>query len=193
MRFGTYSFLKELAKHPTRTGSVSPSCDELSHLITDEAELSNQDTVVEFGTGTGVFTEKILEKIGSGTTFIAIEINPMFVEVTQKRCPDVTIYNDSAENVKIILEKHGKGMCDCIISGLPWTAFHPNLQDRLLNSIINVLKPGGKLLTFSYSHSVVFPTALRFRKKLNKMFSDVSTTKTVWSNFPPAFVYCATK
>ncbi|NIP29914.1 MAG: methyltransferase domain-containing protein [Candidatus Dadabacteria bacterium] len=193
MKFGLYSFLREMVKYPTRTGSIAPSSEELSDLITDKANLYDKETVVEFGTGTGVFTEKILDKINPDTTFIALEINPTFVEVTKKRCPDVVIYNDSAENVKIHLEKHGKSSCDCIISGLPWTAFHPQLQDRLLGSILNVLKPGGKLLTFSYSHSVVFPTAMRFRRKLNSMFSKVNTSRTIWSNFPPAFIYSAKK
>ena len=193
MKFGIYRFLKEMVKYPTRTGSIAPSSEELSNLITDEAELSTKDTVVEFGTGTGVFTEKIMEKISPDTTFIALEINPTFVEATKNRCPEVIIYNDSAENVKIHLEQHGKDSCDCIISSLPWTAFHPQLQDRLLSSIWNVLKPGGSMLTFSYSHSVIFPTALRFRKKLYEMFPNVITSRTVWTNFPPAFVYKANK
>lgn len=193
MNFGIFSFLKELAKNPFRTGSIAPSCEELSHLITDKADLGNMHTVIEFGPGTGVFTEKILEKISPDTIFFAMELNPTFIEVTKNRCPGVVIYNDSAENSRKYLEKHGKTKCDCIISGLPWTAFGPALQDSLLESILDILSPGGKFLTFSYSHSLLFPTAKRFKKKLNNMFPEVVESKTVWSNFPPAFVYCAKK
>ena len=182
-----------MVKYPITTGSIAPSSEELSNLITDEADLSTKETVVEFGTGTGVFTEKILKKINSDTIFIALEINSTFVEVTKNRCPEVIIYNDSAENVKNHLKKYGREHCDCIISSLPWAAFDPSLQDRILNSIWNVLKPGGKLLTFSYSHSIAFPTARRFRKKLYETFPKVNISKTVWANFPPAFVYNVTK
>ncbi len=193
MNFGIFSFLTELVKNPTRTGSIAPSCEDLCNLITDEADLDNMQTVIEFGPGTGVFTEKILEKISDEATFFAMELNPTFIEVTKDRCPGVVIYNDSAENSKKYLEIHGKTECDCIISGLPWTAFGPKLQDSLLNSIWDILSPGGRFLTFSYSHSLLFPTAKRFRSKLKSMFPEVVESKTVWSNFPPAFVYCAKK
>ncbi|MGH7884572.1 MAG: class I SAM-dependent methyltransferase [Thermodesulfobacteriota bacterium] len=193
MNFGIFSFLKELAKNPARTGSIAPSCDELCDLITDQAELNNIHTVIEFGPGTGVFTEKIMDKISVDTTFFALELNPVFIEVTKKRCPGVIIYNDSAENSKKYLEMNGKSCCDCIISGLPWTAFGPALQDRLLETIWDILSPKGRFLTFSYSHSLLFPTARRFRKRLKNIFPEVTESKTVWANFPPAFVYCAKK
>lgn len=193
MNFGITGFLKELLRNPAKTGSVAPSCEELSDLITDEAGLDGVETVIEFGPGTGVFTKKIMEKIPCNAVFFAMELNPRFVEVTKNLCPGVNIYNDSAENSRKYLEMHGKDSCDCIISGLPWTAFGPNLQDRLLDTVTDVLSPGGKFLTFSYSHSVLFPTAQRFRKKLKTIFPEVKESRTVWSNFPPAFVYCAKK
>lgn len=193
LNFGIFRFLLELVKNPTRTGSIAPSCEELCELITDMAELNNLQTVIEFGPGTGVFTEKIINKISDDTTFFAMELNPTFIKITKERCPGVLIYNDSAENSKKYLEMHGKTSCDCIISGLPWTAFGPKLQDKLLSAIWDILSPGGKFLTFSYSHSLLFPTAKRFRGKLKNMFPEVRQSDTIWSNFPPAFIYCAKK
>ena len=193
MKFGISGFLKELIKDPAHTGSVAPSCEELSDLIVGNAELENTDTVIEFGPGTGVFTKKIMEKLPEGSTFFAMELNPTFADVTRQSCPGVKIYNDSAENSRKYLEMHGKESCDCIISGLPWTAFGPGLQDRILNTVVDILKPGGRFITFSYSHSVMFPTARRFRKKLRELFPEVEVSKTVWSNFPPAFFYSAKK
>lgn len=193
MKFGLSGFLKELIKDPAHTGSVAPSCDELSDLITGEAGIENADTVIEFGPGTGVFTKKIMEKLPEGATFFAMELNPTFAEVTREACPGVNIYIDSAENSRKYLEIHGKEFCDCIISGLPWTAFGPGLQDRILDTVVDILKPGGRFITFSYSHSIMFPTARRFRKKLRDLFPEVEVSKTVWSNFPPAFFYTAKK
>ena len=55
-------FFKEFVICPQKTGAIAPSSDRLSELITDTAELSNAAAVIEFGPGTGVFTEKILKK-----------------------------------------------------------------------------------------------------------------------------------
>jgi phosphatidylethanolamine/phosphatidyl-N-methylethanolamine N-methyltransferase len=37
------------------------------------------------------------------------------------------------------------------------------------------------------------PQGLRFRRRLHDEFSHVTTTRTVWANVPPAFVYRAVK
>jgi len=193
MKFSVFEYLKQVLAYPRRTGAIAPSCEEISDLITDTAQLDKAKTVIELGPGTGVFTEKILDKISSDTVFFALEINPKFVEATKERCPDAIVYNDSAENARLYLEKHGKESCDCIISALPWAAFGSDLQDKLLHTIYDVLKPGGKLLTLAYVHGLAFPTAQRFRSKLHSMFPYVIKTRTVWSNLPPGFVYCAKK
>jgi len=193
MQFSIFEYLKQFLVYPHRTGAIAPSCEEISDLITDAAQLEKATTVIEFGSGTGVFTEKILDKISSDTIFFALEINPEFAKATKERCPDAIVYNDSAENARLHLEKHGKHSCDCIISGLPWAVFGSELQDRLLHTIYDVLKPGGKLVTLAYVHGLAFPTAQRFRSKLHGMFPYVTKTRTVWSNLPPAFVYCAKK
>lgn len=193
MSFGILDYLKQSFIHPTKTGSLAPSSRRLCELLTDTAELQNASTVIEFGPGTGVFTERILEKISQDTTFFALEINPRFAAATRLRCPGATVYTDSAENAKSHLLKHGVSTCDCIISALPWSVFTPSLQDRLLNTVWDILEPGGRMLTVAYLHALVFPSAQRFKKKLNNTFSIVDRTEVVWRNIPPAFVYCARK
>ncbi len=193
LKLGAYRYIKQFLRDPKSTGSITPSNEELSELVTDTARLSEMGTVVELGPGTGVFTEKILEKKNPETLFFAIEINPEFCEATKSRCPSVTVYRDSAENMRKYLEQHGADSCDCIISSLPWAVFDHGTQDRLLDVIWNVLKPGGRMITFSYSVSMMVPNARRFRSILRNKFTSVVKSKTVWSNFPPAFVYSAEK
>ncbi len=193
MKLGIYGYIKQFLRDPKSTGSIAPSNEELSDLVTDTARLGEMGTVVELGPGTGVFTEKILEKKNPEALFFAIEINPEFYEATKSRCPSATVYKDSAENMKKYLERHGKDSCDCIISSLPWAVFDHDTQDKLLHVIWDVLRPGGKMITFSYSVSMMVPNARRFRSILRNKFSNVVKSKTVWSNFPPAFVYSAKK
>jgi len=186
-------FLKQFLLCPSQTGAIAKSSEGLADLITDTAELSKASVVIEFGSGTGVFTEKILQKTKTGTTFFAIDINPDFIQATRKRCPNAHIYHDCATNAKKYLNIHSHRYCDCIISGLPWASFTDKLQGDLIDTILDVLKPGGKFLTFAYLQGMLLPGGRRFKKKLHAKFKKITTTPTVWMNIPPAFVYCAEK
>ncbi len=186
-------FLKQFILLPTKTGAIAPSSEDLADLITDAADLSNISTVIEFGSGTGVFTEKILQKIPENAKFFALETNSDFVEATRNRCPEALVHHDSAANAKKYLNDFGTNDCDCIICGLPWASFGEDLQNELLDTIIDVLKPGGRFLTFAYLQGLLLPAGMKFKKKLTTRFKKVSKTRTVWLNLPPAFVYCAKK
>ena len=186
-------FIRQFVLHTAKTGAVTPSSEGLADLITDTAGLHSASAVIQFGTGTGVFTEKILQKISDETRFFALEINPDFVKATRKRCPDAIVYQDSAANAKKYLNELGINECDCIICGLPWAAFSEELQNELLDTIIDILRPGGKFLTFAYLQGSLLPAGRRFKRKLSTRFNRVTKMKTVWFNFPPAFVYCAEK
>ncbi len=184
-------FFKQFIRYPGLTCAVTESGEELAELITDVAELSQASMVVEFGPGTGVFTEKILEKTSENTRAFAMEVNADFVEATRRRCPQAVVYRDSALNVAHYLEGFGVEKCDRIICGLPWACFPKEVQSRLLDTIAEVLEPGGKLLTFAYVHGLFLPAGRRFRKCLSSRFQSVTATRIVWQNLPPAFIYCA--
>ncbi len=186
-------FFTQFIIHPTRTGAILPSSDKLCDLMTDTADLPNVSTVIELGSGTGVITERIMAKKADNTTFFALEINPAFVEATKRRCPDALVYQSSAENVMKHLELHGESGCDRIISSLPWSTFKGETQQLILDSIYDVLKPGGIFLTYAYVLGIVAPSAWRFKKKLYAKFDKVKTSRTVWSNIPPAFIYICEK
>ena len=187
------NFVKQFITHPTQTGAVWPSSAELAHVITDAACLPEASVIVEWGSGTGVFTEQILQKKTETALFFAMELNPDFVRATQTRCPSAKIYHDSATETPSILAQYDRGLCDAVICGLPWAAFDESLQDELLNTLLDILRPGARFVTFAYLQGLLLPAGRRFRKKLQSRFSHVTTTRTVWRNTPPAFVYVATR
>jgi phospholipid N-methyltransferase len=189
----SFDFIKQFITHPTQTGAIWPSSTELAKVITDAAGLAEASVIVEWGPGTGVFTEQILLKMPQDALFFAMELNPDFVTATQTRCRGVQIYHDSATETPRHLAQHGKSHCDTVICGLPWAAFDEALQDALLDTLIDILQPGARFLTFAYLQGLLLPAGRRFRKKLQSRFSHVTTTRTVWRNTPPAFVYVATK
>lgn len=184
-------FLKNFLMHPIATGAVAASSGVLARTIVEAADIGEARVVVEFGPGTGVFTEEILRALSPGALFFTIEQNPEFAEATRRRCPDAIVYSDSALNTQQHLREHGAASCDRIVCGLPWASFPESLQDSLLAVVHDVLAPGGRFVTFAYLQGLLLPAGLRFARKLRRSFHRVTTTPTVWRNLPPAFVYCA--
>lgn len=190
----TIDFMREVLLSNKSTGAIAPSGRVLAERVTDLAELDKADVIVEFGPGTGVFTEAIERKRRPNSYFCALEVNEKFVEATRKRCPGAMVIHDCAQNVQQYLNEHGFQNCDVIVSGLPWTRFPEELQDDILNATLAALRPGGKFVTFAYSSSPLVPNGRKFFKdKLNAKFQHVKKSETIWNNFPPAVVFVATK
>lgn len=190
---GRLGFVKQFLVSPGKTGALVASSRELATLITRTASIPKAKTIVELGPGTGVFTKKILQQLSGNTVFFALDVNPFFVDETRRQCSKAVVYHDTAVNVKRYLSRHGVSKCDCIISSLPWAGFDKDLQESILQQIVDVLEPGGEFLTFAYLHNVFFPTARLFHHMLYHKFRRVTTTKIVWKNVPPAFVYYCRK
>jgi len=188
-----FHVLGEFVRKPTSVGAVAPSSWRLAELITDAAGLERASVVLEFGPGTGAFTEVILRKLNPDAAFFAIEANASFADATRKRCPGVQVFHDSAVSVREHLEASGQTSCDCIVSGLPFSSFSPAQQDEMLAAVHDALIPGGTFVTFAYFGSLFWPLGRRFRKRLREQFSEVSASQMVWRNIPPAFVYRAIK
>ncbi|MBP8129307.1 MAG: methyltransferase domain-containing protein [Candidatus Hydrogenedentes bacterium] len=190
----TWRFMKEVFRTTKTTGAVGPSSMALAEEVTERAQLQRADVIVEFGSGTGVFTEVIERKKKPGAYFLALDVNPEFVTATRERCPQVHVVEGSAEDTAKFLREAGYDHCDVIVSGLPWTLFPEELQDRILGAAHDVLGPGGRFVTFAYTLSPLFHSGKRFFKgKLPAKFPRVTRSGAIWKNFPPAHVYIADK
>src|SRR5436190_19766759 len=73
-------FLREFIANPITTGSITPSSRHLARTIVEGLDLRDAETVLEYGPGTGVFTEFVLRELKPGAKFAAIELNPHFAE-----------------------------------------------------------------------------------------------------------------
>ncbi len=186
---GSLEFLNQFRKHILTTGAVAQSSQSLSKYITSLASLEKKDSVVELGSGTGVFTKEILKKLPPTSNFFAIEINEDFVDKTKECCPQAKVYNEDAKNIQKILNENNLENCDCVISGLPWSCFGKEKQEKLVENIHSSLEDNGEFLTFAYIQSQFLPQGIKFKKLLEEKFQTVTQTETVWTNLPPAFVY----
>jgi len=180
---------KHFVKKPGEIGAICPSSKVLAKTIISDIAIDKAKTVVEIGPGTGVFTDKIIENLHEDAHFFVIELNQQLHSNFEKNYPDIKAYNNCASELSSIMEKEGIKSVDAVISGLPWAAFPQELQNEIMDAIIDSLSPGGTFTTFAYLQGFLMKAAHRFRKLLKKKFDSVETSKTVWRNFPPAFVY----
>ncbi len=182
-------FFKQFLTQPNAIGAVAPSSSRLARRMVDWIEWESHSVVVEFGAGSGALTSHILERVNHRHNFFAIEINPNFVATLRERFPDLKVHEDSVENVAELCRKENVESVDAVVSGLPWAAFPGELQDKFLDAMSAVLKPGGQFTTFAYISGLALPAGQRFRKRLKNHFSEVSQSRVTWRNFPPAFTY----
>ena len=180
---------KQFIKNPTTIGALCSSSPALCREMVADINITWSRSVVELGPGTGAITGAILEAIRPGSEFFAIELDPAIYEEFKHRFPHVKIFNDSASNMGKIIKKHNLEKVDTIISGLPWASFPHSLQREIMHPILENLNDGGYFTTFAYIQGVFIPAARRFRKFLSESFSSVETSRVIWSNLPPAFVY----
>ena len=190
------SFLAQYLRRPGSVGAIAPSSRHLARTMVDQVDWSRARHVLEYGPGTGAFTGAILEKLQPGARFAAIELNPDFARILQRRFPGATVVNDSAANARAICDRLGfppAPAVDAVLSGLPWAGFPEPLQDELLGAMLKVLKPGAVFVTFAYQFGTYLPAGRRFATKIRGLFTTVDRSPLVLRNLPPAYVYrCST-
>jgi phosphatidylethanolamine/phosphatidyl-N-methylethanolamine N-methyltransferase len=182
-------FLRQVITRPTATGAIAASSVFLARAMVEDLELDQAEAVLEYGPGTGAFTQFILQGLKPTAQFAAIEVNPKFAEIFKARYPSVSLFEDTVAHARTLCDSAGIRSVDCIVSGLPWAVFSESMQVQCLDEMMRVLKPGGQFVTFAYVHSMVLPPAKRFVRLLSKYFTSVSKSSVVWLNVPPAFVY----
>ena len=185
-------FLRHFLANPGRTGAIAPSSQGLAGRMVEWIDWDNVETVIEYGPGTGVFTEHILARMNPQSRFFGIELNPEFHASLLQRFPDVTFHLDSVENVEVLCREHGVESVDAILCGLPWASFPEELQKSCMDAMMRMLRPGGRFVTFAYLQGLALPAGQRFKNMLHARFGHVEKSPTVWMNLPPAFVYRCT-
>lgn len=183
------TFLKTFLQRPGQVGAIAPSSPALARMMVDWIDWSTARSVVEYGPGTGVFTEQILTRLHDDAQFFAIERSPDLCAVVRRRCPQADVALDTVEHVQQLCSQRGIQSVDAVLCGLPWAAFPAPLQQRCLDALLSVLRPGGQFVTFAYWQGLMLPAGRRFRARLSDCFSQIETSPTVWRNLPPAFVY----
>jgi len=143
--------------------------------------------VVELGPGTGAFTASIVESLGAGARFLAIDIDPTFVASIHAKWPAIEVVCASAEELPSLTAERGLAPIDHILSGLPFASLPAAITQGILSGIERTLRPGGTFTTFQYVQAYGMSAAVNFRQDMSRRLGSEPTRQLVLMNAPPAW------
>lgn len=176
-------FFKQYLKNPRNIGAIAPSSALLAKNMMLPINFQAASCIVEFGPGTGIFTDELLRLKKKDTLLVLIEQNKEFCRLLQKKYgsrTDLAIVHGSAENAVRIVKRHGFSHADYIVSGLPFTSLPGELSLKIFQAAKELIGDSGVFITFQY-------TLLK-----KKFFEEHFTFKNcihVLRNLPPAYVF----
>lgn len=175
-------FLKNFIHNPSLIGSAFASSPRLVNDLLAGVDFQRARLVVEYGPGTGVFTDEILRRLHPEARFLCIELMPEFYQTLKDRYTDprMILVNGSAADVCHWLKEYSLPAPEAIVSGLPFTSLPDQIRHDILSATCQALAPGGRFLLYQYTKYLT--------KHLDRYFADIQTSWT-FRNMPPAFTF----
>jgi phospholipid N-methyltransferase len=175
-------FLIEYFKSPRTVGAVAPSSERLADKMVKDIDFESAKCIIEYGPGTGVFTDKLVEGKNKETILLLLEYNKEFCKQLEDRYniyDNIILINDSAENVDKYLKEYNITKVDYVVSGLPFASLPKNVSNKILRKTRSILKKDGMFITFQYT--------LLKKEFIAGYFKKIDLERVVF-NVPPAYV-----
>lgn len=175
-------FLEEFFRNPASVGSLVPSSRDLTDKVMAPIDFANTRCIVEYGPGTGVFTDVIIQRRRAETVVLLVEVSEPFCKLLQERYagqPNVHVVFGSADKTDQYLREINAPPVDYVVCGLPFSSLPLRLGWRILACTQRLLLPNGKLILFQYSLQ---------NTKLFERFFRLLGQEYVLLNLPPAHV-----
>jgi phosphatidylethanolamine/phosphatidyl-N-methylethanolamine N-methyltransferase len=190
---GWGTFLAAAMRSPREVGTLLQSGPELAQrlatVVIGAGQVGRPAVVVEVGAGAGAVTAAIAREAEHDAVVIAVEKDSGLADRLRSRELGVRVVTADAATLPAILADHGVERADVIVSVLPWTLFGPQQQREFLTIFAAALATDGVFTAAAYSLGYWTPAARRFRRELERIFSEVLPTRTMWRHLPPAMTY----
>ncbi len=179
------NFIAESLKHLKTVGTVFPCSPACAHKLIKPVNFQTASVLVELGGGNGAITKEILPRMRSDARLIVFEVNPDFAQsLRELGDPRLTVVQDSAEKIEDYLKREQIDTVDAVISTLPFVLMEEAVRNRIMDSVMRVVKQGGCFTQIQYS--------LMTAKEMKSRFKNLRIDFTLF-NAPPAFFYIVTK
>jgi phospholipid N-methyltransferase len=179
-------FFKGFLKHPVMVGSIIPSSDTLIDHMLSRVDWANCRVFVEYGPGVGTFCGHVLERLAPDATYIAIDLNPDFIDYLSDTIADSRFRPvlGSAADVEQIVRDSGFDHADYVLSGLPFSTLPSGVGPAIASATHRVLRTGGAFLVYQFRAKV--------RDFLTPHFARIDQGMEYW-NIPPCCLFWAWK
>ncbi|MCO1656384.1 class I SAM-dependent methyltransferase [Pseudonocardia humida] len=184
------TFALEFARSPWDVASLAPSAPPVCRALALPVPETGDPLVVELGAGSGVVTQEVRRRLGGRGRHLAVELNPRFAATLAERFPDVDVLHADARQVPDLLRDRGL-QADVVISGLPWAAFPTGDAPSLHQRLAGAMTAHGAFTQLGYAATRRAGPARAHLAHLHALFEEVTTSRTVWRNLPPAVVHTA--
>jgi phospholipid N-methyltransferase len=145
-------FLVRFILRAKTVGSIIPSSHFLAREIVRQIPKHSLGApkryILEIGPGTGVFTDKIIKRLGPEDELDLVEFDASFCELLRekyKHLKNVHVYHMS-----ILDYQERLGEYTHIVSALPLNSFTPDFVHKYFPHIQRLSKPGTTLSSFEY-------------------------------------------
>ncbi len=182
-------FTREFLRSPWATASPVPSSAALSRVALAPLPERGNPVVLELGAGSGPTTRAVQHRLGGRGRHIAVENNPRLAEMLRRDQPHVEVLCEDAHDTVRRLAAEGVRI-DLVFCALPWSLTAPP-ETTIFASLAPLLTPTGAVSQVQHSWVRPLSVARRVRRNLATYFEEVTASRTVWRNVPPAVVYIA--
>jgi phospholipid N-methyltransferase len=177
-------FFRQFVRAPRSVGSVVPTSRAAIRALLAPIDWDAARVIVEYGPGTGVFTNALLDRLHPDARLVAIDTNPLFIAWLGRSLhdPRLILVEGSAADVEAILAAHGLGSADYVVSGLPFSTVPRAVAEAIMDATARAIRPGGAFLIYQYSLFVL--------PMLRARFARVDLGRA-WRCVPPARLFRA--
>lgn len=172
-------FRRRLLKNPRQVSAIAPSSRTLARAMTLGLGPTG-GRVVEFGPGTGRFTEAILARGVRPEDLTLFELDEEFVVHLRRKFPGVTVHKVPAQEAAQLVPAG----VSTVISGLPLLSMPPEVREGIVAAAFQILAPRGRYVQFTYGRRPPLPP-----ETVTALGLTVNKGQRVWANLPPATVY----
>lgn len=157
-------FFRGFVENPSMVASVVPSSQATIDAMLAKVDWDRCRLFIEYGSGVGTFTTRILDCLAPDARLIAIDTNPRFVDFLTRSITDprLEVVLGSATDVERIVAESGHARADYVISGLPFTALPQDVAEGIVDATYAVLRGGGAFMTYQFLPTAHDLTAARF-------------------------------
>ena len=175
-------FLREYVKQPATIGAIAPSSKQLAGKMIQPIQFQNCRGIVEYGPGTGVFTDEIVLRKEEDTIFLVIEQNQQFYKDLKERYAhrkNVYVIHGDAADINLYAAQYHMPEVNYVVSGLPFTSLPKEVSTKIFRETQRALGQKGRFIIFQYT---------LLKKKLFLQWFHLEQTLFEIRNLPSAFV-----